>query len=68
MTTTPLIACDLECVGGTLVFTGTRVPVATLFDYLKAGDPIDEFLSDFPSVERQHVAAVLNLVREMLHV
>ena len=52
--------------GGATVFTGTRVPVQTLLDYLEAGDPLDEFLADFPSVERAQVIAVLELAREML--
>ena len=67
MTHTPLITCDPERMGGASVFTGTRVPVATLFDYLMADEPVDEFLRDFPSVERAHVAAVLKLASEMLH-
>jgi Protein of unknown function (DUF433) len=41
--------------GGTPVFCGTRVPVRTLFDYLEAGDSIDEFLAGFPSVTRAQV-------------
>ena len=67
MTSTPLITRDPTRMGGAIVFAGTRVPVATLFDYLIAGDPMDEFFTDFPSVERAHVAAVLRLAREMLH-
>jgi len=38
--------------GGTLVFKGTRVPVQSLFDHLKAGDSIEVFLDGFPSVKR----------------
>jgi uncharacterized protein (DUF433 family) len=45
--------------GGTPVFSGTRVPVQTLLDYLEAGDSIDEFLAGFPSVTRQQVIAFL---------
>jgi uncharacterized protein (DUF433 family) len=52
--------------GGTPVFVGTRVPVQTLLDYLEAGDPLDEFLEDFPSVSRDQVVAVLELAKEML--
>ena len=43
--------------GGTPVFHGTRVPVQTLIDYLKAGESIDDFLAGFPSVTREHVIA-----------
>lgn len=60
------IQSDPEIMGGATVFTGTRVPVQTLLDYLEAGDPLDEFLADFPSVERAQVIAVLELAREML--
>ena len=49
--------------GGTPVFDGTRVPVQTLFDYLKAGDTIDEFLAGFPSVSRDQVVAFLEDAR-----
>jgi uncharacterized protein (DUF433 family) len=52
--------------GGTPVFVGTRVPVQTLLDYLEAGDPLDEFLEDFPTVSREQVVAVLELAKEML--
>jgi uncharacterized protein (DUF433 family) len=55
-----------EILGGTPVFVGTRVPVQTLLDYLEAGDPLDDFLEDFPSVTRQQVVAVLELAKEML--
>ncbi len=49
--------------GGTVVFTRTRVPVQTLFDYLEAGDTIDEFLDGFPSVSRDQVVAFLEAAR-----
>ena len=51
--------CDPEILGGTLVFKGTRVPVQSLFDHLKAGDSIEVFLEGFPSVKRSQVLAVL---------
>lgn len=50
---------DPEILGGTLVFKGTRVPVQSLFDHLKAGDSIEVFLDGFPSVNRSQVLAVL---------
>ena len=60
------IHSDPEILGGTPVFVGTRVPVQTLLDYLEAGDPLDEFLEDFPSVTREQTVAVLELAKEML--
>ena len=60
------IHSDPEILGGTPVFVGTRVPVQTLLDYLEAGDPLDEFLEDFPSVTRDQTVAVLELAKEML--
>jgi uncharacterized protein (DUF433 family) len=56
----PLITSTPERMGGTPVFAGTRVPVQTLFDYLEAGDPLNEFLADFPNVTREHAVAVLD--------
>jgi uncharacterized protein (DUF433 family) len=52
--------------GGTPVFRGTRVPVKTLIDSLEAGDSIDLFLYDFPSVARKQVVAFLELTKERL--
>ncbi|MDZ4806384.1 MAG: DUF433 domain-containing protein [Candidatus Eisenbacteria bacterium] len=52
--------------GGTLVFVGTRVPVQTLLEYLEAGDPLDEFLVDFPSVRREQTVAALEIAKELL--
>lgn len=60
------IHSDPDIMGGTPVFVGTRVPVQTLLDYLEAGDPLDEFLDDFPSVSREQTIAVLELAKEML--
>ncbi len=51
---------------GTPVFVGTRVPVRTLIDYLEAGEPLDEFLEDFPAVTREQAVAALQLAQEML--
>jgi uncharacterized protein (DUF433 family) len=47
-----VIHADPEIMGGTPVFVGTRVPVQTLFEYLAAGDSIEEFMEDFPSVTK----------------
>ena len=56
---TDLINCSDDILGGTPVFAGTRVPVQTLFDYLEAGDGLDEFLDDFPAVSSEHAINVL---------
>ena len=60
------IHSDAEVMGGTPVFVGTRVPVQTFVEYLEAGDPLDEFLVDFPSVTREQAIAVLELAKELL--
>ena len=54
-----LITKDPEILGGTPVFTGTRVPVKTLFDYLEDSYTLDEFLEYFPSVTRELALGVL---------
>lgn len=45
--------------GGTPVFSGTRVPVQTLLDYLEGGETIDDFLEGFPTVKREQLIALL---------
>jgi len=52
--------------GGTPVFDGTRVPIQTLLDYIEAGDSLDEFLEDFPTVSRQQAIAFLEQAKEQL--
>ena len=52
---------DPGILGGTPVFTGTRVPVDSLIAHLKAGDPIEEFLTGFPTVRREQAEAFLDL-------
>ena len=61
-----LIEVDPEKMSGTPVFTGTRVPLNHLFGYLKAGDTLDTFLADFPTVTREQALGVLELMRERL--
>ena len=51
---------------GTPVFRGTRVPVKNLFDYLEAGDDLEEFLDDFPTVTRTQAIGVLELYKVRL--
>jgi uncharacterized protein (DUF433 family) len=57
---------DPDILGGTAVFRGTRVPVRSLFDYLEGGDTLDEFLRQFPAVQREQAIALLDLARETL--
>lgn len=61
-----LIVRDREILGGTPVFAGMRVPVQTLFDYLGAGDPLDEFLDDFPTVRREQATQLLEQFKQAI--
>jgi uncharacterized protein (DUF433 family) len=63
---TDLINRSDDILGGTPVFAGTRVPVQTLFDYLEAGDSLDEFLDDFPAVTKEHAINVLEKMKDAL--
>lgn len=54
-----IISTSPDVMGGTPVFAGTRVPVQTLLDYLKAGESINDFLDGFPTVNREQVVAFL---------
>jgi uncharacterized protein (DUF433 family) len=58
---------DPGVLGGTLVFRGTRVKAQTLLDYLGAGDSLEDFLEDFPSVNREDATLFLKLAREDGH-
>jgi uncharacterized protein (DUF433 family) len=57
---------DPEILGGTPVFTGSRVPVDSLIQHLKHGKRLEEFLDDFPSVQREQAEAFLDLAEEEL--
>jgi uncharacterized protein (DUF433 family) len=61
MTKNHLIQRSSEILGGTPVFAGTRVPVQTLIDYLEAGERLDGFLNDFPTVSREQVMGALEI-------
>ena len=54
-----IISASPEIMGGTPVFSGTRVPVQTFLDYLKAGESINDFLDGFPTVTKQQVISFL---------
>jgi uncharacterized protein (DUF433 family) len=62
----PVISRSADVMGGTAVFYGTRVPVQTLLDYLKAGESIDDFLEGFPSVMRAQVIDFLEEAKDRL--
>jgi uncharacterized protein (DUF433 family) len=57
---------DPDIVGGEPVFAGTRVPVQVLVDHLLAGDPLDIFLIDFPSVTREQALRFIAESAELL--
>lgn len=63
---TKVIHSSRDILGGTPVFEGTRVPVKTLFDHLEAGDALEVFLDDFPTVSREQAVLVLELAKEAL--
>lgn len=61
-----VIVSDPEILGGARCFRGTRVPVDSLIDYLEAGDSLNEFLEDFPSVSREAAIAALEEAKALL--
>ena len=60
-----VININPEIMGGTPVFRGTRVPIETLFDHLESGITIDAFLDDYPTVSKEQVIQVLELVGQL---
>ena len=61
-----IISRNKDILGGTPVFHGTRVPIKTLWDYLKAGDSLEDFLDDFPSVKRKQAVALIERAQNRL--
>jgi uncharacterized protein (DUF433 family) len=61
-----LITIDSDILGGQPVFSGTRVPIESLFDHLEAGIPLDEFLDDFPTVTKKQAIALLDTAQKLL--
>ena len=61
-----IVQSDPEIMSGTPVFAGTRVPFQTLIDYLEAGQPLYEFLEDFPTVSRELAIAALEEAKDAL--
>ena len=62
----PVVHTDPDILSGTPVFVGTRVPFQTLIEYLEAGEPLSEFLEDFPTVSREQAVAALEQAKEAL--
>jgi uncharacterized protein (DUF433 family) len=60
----PLVTVSPDWLGGEPSFTGRRVPVRALFDYLKSDHSLEEFLEAYPSVSRAHAVAVIDLAIE----
>ena len=61
-----LITIDKEILGGTPVFTGTRVPIESLFDHLESGISLDQFLEEFPTVQRQQAVDLLETANKIM--
>jgi uncharacterized protein (DUF433 family) len=61
-----IISKSPEIMGGTPVFVGTRVPIQTFFEYLKAGDSIDDFLDGFPTVTKEQIMTLLEEIRQQI--
>ena len=64
--TDKLIDWNPDILGGTPVFSGTRVPVRVLMEHLGAGDSLDDFLDDYPTVSRDQVVELLKRATTML--
>ncbi|MEM9722345.1 MAG: DUF433 domain-containing protein [Bacteroidota bacterium] len=63
---TKIISSDIETMGGTPVFSGTRVAIKSFFDYLEIGESLEEFLENFPTVSKEQVLGLLTLAEQVL--
>ncbi len=61
-----VINIDQDILGGTPVFSGTRVPIKNLFDYLETGDSIETFLEDFEGVTKIQVVKILEMSQKLI--
>ena len=61
-----VIIIDSEILGGTPVFNGTRVPVKFFFDYIEAGETVDEFLFNFPTVTKKQALQLLEIAKKLI--
>jgi uncharacterized protein (DUF433 family) len=66
MISTSAVSSNPDVMSGTLVFSHTRVPVKSLFDYLEIGQSVESFLSDFPTVQKDQAVEVLKLSEDLL--
>jgi uncharacterized protein (DUF433 family) len=62
----PVIIIDSEILGGTPVFNGTRVPVKFFFDYIEAGETVNEFLFNFPTVSKNQALQILEIAKKLI--
>ena len=61
-----VVSRDPNILGGTPVFSGTRVPVRILLEHFEAGDCLDDFLESYPSVTREQAIQLIELAIEQL--
>ena len=66
MKASDVINVDNEILGGIPVFKGTRVPIKNLFDYLEAGDSLNDFLSDFDYIPKEYCVTILKTSEKLL--
>jgi len=66
MKVSEVINVDKDILGGTPVFMGTRVPVKNLFDYLEAGDSLNDFLDDFDYIPKEYCLTILKVSEQLL--
>ena len=64
----PLVTASADWLGGEPCFTGQRVPVKALFDYLKSGRTVEQFIDDYPSVSHEHAVALIDLANRAVAV
>jgi uncharacterized protein (DUF433 family) len=62
------ITIDPEIMSGEPVFSGTRVPIKSLFDNLEDGMGITEFMENYPSVTIDKIIDVLETASNKLRV
>lgn len=61
-----ILSCNPDVQHGQVVFSGTRVPISTLFDHLESGVSLAEFLEDFPTVSREQAVALLEFAKDSI--
>ena len=61
-----VVTVDNDILGGTPVFSGTRVPVKSFFDYIESGETLDEFLFNFPTVKRDQALQLLEIAKKLI--